>query len=107
MAMWKAGTKVVCVDVSFPTPVIGVAPPLVKGKAYTIVGGRECPLCARKCVDVGIPGGGGIGRCHCGHRRMQEVWWVSAWRFRPLLGHEQEQLDGIEEEAMSEELLPA
>jgi len=38
---------------------------------------------------------------------MQEVWWVSAWRFRPLLGHEQEQLDKIEEEAMSEELLSA
>jgi hypothetical protein len=99
MTNWKPGMKAVSLKAM---PVYGYK----AGHVFTVHGTSEC-----KCglvLDVGVFTNGRGCKCsRCGHVWHGHIAYGLASLFRPLLGHEQDQLDAIEEEVETEQLVEA
>ena len=98
--------KAVLVDASivfkWTTPI-----PLRVGDVRVIHRVRTNPCCGIMVLDVGLVGNVFRTTCRCGNTYDNGgIWWLSAYRFRPLLGDEQEALDTIEQEVKETELIP-
>jgi hypothetical protein len=103
MTNWKAGMKAVCVE-ALTLPYQS----LKEGAVYDVI---RVSICRHNSVllDVGVrtarPNWSGFTADNCGCRHFGN--WKAAYRFRPLLGDEQRELDAIEEEVKEMGLIPA
>lgn len=85
----------------------GIPIPFKYGEIHIVSRVGSTPCCGKLVLDFGMISHPRSSLCLCGKEyKNGGIWWMSAARFRPLLGDEQEALDAIEQEVKETELIP-